>query len=91
MEIGENKYMPGENRIDDLITPTKDTQLTDYGRGLEPKKDNITEYGKGLSYLTCDGHKCATMEEVMQYNQMYYEMMKNNINNDYIENKGMHR
>lgn len=30
---------------------------------------------KGIYYKTCDGKDVATMEEVMQYNQMFYESM----------------
>lgn len=37
--------------------------------------DNLTDYGRGISYKTCDGKEVATMEEVLEYNQMYYESM----------------
>ena len=38
-------------------------------------------------YLTCDGHECSSMEEVMQYNQAYYDQMKKRSdNNNIIEN-----
>ena len=59
---------------------------TDYGRGLEPKIDPRTDFGKGITFKTCDGKDVATMEEVMQYNQMFYERMMNN-----TEEKRMHR
>ena len=67
------------------LTPNIDPR-TDYGKGLEPNIDPRTDYGRGISYKTCDGKDVATMEEVMQYNQMFYERMMNN-----SEGKGMHR
>lgn len=57
-----------------------------YNNKINPR----TDYGKGIFYLTCDGKVCATMEEVMQYNQMYYDS-NNKIDDHTIENKGMHR
>ena len=53
--------------------------------------DHSTDFGKGISFKTCDGRDVATMEEVMQYNQMFYERMKNKTDDYTIENKGMHR
>ena len=38
-------------------------------------KDLFTDYGKGIRYKTCDGKEVATMEEVMAYNQNYYDNM----------------
>ena len=64
---------------------------TDYGKGLEPKIDPRTDYGKGIFYKTCDGRDVATMEEVMLYNQMFYDRMMNKVEDHAIENKGMHR
>lgn len=55
------------------------------------KIDPRTNYGKGIYYLTCDGKECATMEQVMQYNQMYYDRMKIRKDDHIIENKEMHR
>ena len=40
-----------------------------------PIRDYTTDYGKGISYYTCDGKVVATIEQVLQYNQMYYENM----------------
>lgn len=54
-------------------------------------KDNITDFGRGITFKTCDGKDVATMEEVMLYNQIFYERMKNKINDYTIENKGMHK
>ena len=51
-----------------------------------PKIDPRTDFGRGISYKTCDGKDVATMEEVMLYNQMFYERMMNN-----SEEKGKHR
>lgn len=48
---------------------------TDFGKGLESRIDSRTNSGKGISYKTCDGKDVATMKEVMQYNQMFYESM----------------
>jgi len=44
--------------------------------------DHITAYGKSITYKTCDGKEFATMEEVMQYNHMFYESMMNNSKNN---------
>ena len=78
---------------DDLyMDPTPVDNITPYGKGLEPKVDNITPYGKGLepdidpitnfgkgiTYMSCDGKEFATIEEVMQYNQIYYNNLINN-------------
>ena len=65
---------------------------TDFDKVLEPKIDPRTDFGKGISYKTCDGKDVSTMEEVMQYNQMFYERMMIKKNQEYSENKGgMHR
>ena len=50
--------------------------ITPYGKGLEPKIDPITPYGKGETYYTCDGKEASSMDEVMKYNQLYYERLK---------------
>lgn len=68
------------------LNPKPVDNTTDYGKGSEPKIDPITDFGKGIFYKTCDGKNVSTMEEVMQYNQMFYERMKNN-----SEEKRMHR
>lgn len=52
--------------------------------------DHLTDFGKGITFKTCDGKDAATMEEVMQYNQMFYERMMNKIEDHTIENRGMH-
>lgn len=46
---------------------------------VDRPKDNITDFGKGRYYLTLDGRKCATLEEAMEYDRMFYEQMKNKI------------
>ncbi len=53
--------------------------------------DHRTDYGKGIYYLTCDGKECATMEQVMQYNQMYYDIMMDKIDNHTSGKKEKHR
>ena len=68
------------------LDPEPIDKITDYGKGLKPKIDPRTDFGRGISYKTCDRKDVATMEEVKQYNEMFYEgMMKN------TEGKGMHR
>lgn len=42
---------------------------------FQTKIDSRTDFEKGIYYKTCDGKDVATMEEVMQYNQMFYESM----------------
>ena len=55
--------------------------------GTTPKYDAF--YADTKKYKTCDGKDVATMEEVMQYNQMFYDRMMNGEHR--IENSGMHR
>jgi hypothetical protein len=66
--------------------------ITDYGKGLAPTLDPTTDFGKGIVYYTCDGKQAASMDQVMQYNQMYYENMMIK-KQDIIDEKsgGMHR
>ena len=42
-------------------------------------------YRKDFSFKTCDGKDVAAMEEVMQYNKIFYGKMMNN-----FEEKGIH-
>ena len=58
---------------------------------VDRPKDIRTDFGKGITFKTCDGKDAATMEEVMQYNQMFYDRMMNKIDDPHIENSGMHR
>lgn len=58
---------------------------------VDRPKDIRTDFGKGITFKTCDGKDVATMEEVMQYNQMFYDRMMNKIDDHHIENSGMHR
>lgn len=74
------------DKKDLYLNPEQIDNITDYGKGLEPKIDPRTDFERGISYKTCDGKDVATMEEVMQYNQMFYERMMNN-----FEEKRMHR
>lgn len=39
-------------------------------------KSSVTDWGKGTRYYTCDGRQVATFEQVMKYNEMYYQAMK---------------
>ena len=57
-----------------------------YGRGLEAREDQITDFGKGIYFYTCDGKRLESLEDVMQYNQIYYEMSKKREEN--YEKKG---
>ena len=70
-----------------------DNEKSERYMNYDGPKDVRTDFGKGLCYLTCDGKECATMEEVMQYNQMYYAQMMNSThdNNDFLKEKGMPR
>ena len=72
----------------DYMSQTKIDSRTDFGKGLESRIDPCTNFGKEISYKTCDGKDAATMEEVMQYNQMFYERMMIKKEQDYSENKG---
>ena len=76
---------------DIFISPRPDfEELTDYGKGYEPKvetkietkQDNVKDIP--LPYYTCDGKQVATLDEVMLYNELYYERLKlkNEINID---------
>ncbi len=49
--------------------------LTDYGKGLEPKVDPRTNYGKGICYKAKDGKEYATMEQVEAVNKAFYDAM----------------
>ena len=42
---------------------------------FQTKIDSRTDFKKGIYYKTCEGKDVATMEEVMQYNLMFYESM----------------
>ena len=53
--------------------------------GYPPSYDAFYQYPK--KFKTCDGKDVATMEEVMQYNQMFYERMKKRVEVKPIENK----
>jgi hypothetical protein len=78
-----SKYSPSEKKVVDLTTPIEEKHQI----YIEPKEDSITDFAKGISFKTCDGKDVATMEEVMLYNQMYYDKMKN-IDS---KNTGMHK
>ena len=59
---------------------------TDAGKGFAKPMDNRTDYEKDIVYKGWDGKEFATMEEVMQYNQMFYDNYKIN-----LEEKKMRR
>lgn len=51
---------------------------TEYKYTKNPQiSDKTTTWGKGEYFLTCDGGRVATMEEVIEYNKWYFENMKN--------------
>ena len=55
-----------------------------------PYPDKYDAFDKDTKkYKTCDGKNVATMEEVMEYNKMFYDRMMNR--EHHIENSGMHR
>lgn len=47
-----------------------------------------TDIGKGIYYKTCDIKDVATMEEVIQYSQMFYKRMMIKKHQEYSKNKG---
>lgn len=67
------------------FNPKPIDNVTDAGKGFAKPIDNRTDYGRGIVYKGWDGKEFASMEEVMQYNQMFYEKYMIN------EEKGMRR
>ena len=53
------------------------------------KIDNRANFNDTAYFLTCDGKKCATMEEVIAYNKAYYDRLM--IRRDLPEKNDMHR
>lgn len=78
----DNMYISGNK---DLTKEKK--KITSINQSI---KDYSTDYGKGIIYYTCDGKEVATMEEVIMYNQIYYEKMKIQINSG-LEKNGRNR
>lgn len=77
---------------EDYKFETKIDSRTDFGKGLKSRIDSRTDFGKGIYYKICDGKNVATMEEVMQYNQEFYERMMREKEQESSENKdGMSR
>jgi len=80
-------FTKGSQSYNDYYFPKKEKKDV----YIDPKPvDNITDFGKGTYYLTCDGKKVATMEEVMMYNKMYYDNMMNKKTEDYSEKNRIH-
>lgn len=78
------RFVVGSQEYNDYYYPKIEKQ------DFDPRPiDKSTDAGKGISYKTCDGKDVATIEEVMRYNQMYYEKMK--ISDNHIESKGIHK
>ena len=48
---------------------------TDAGKGFAQPIDNRTDYGRGIFYKGWDGKEFGSMEEVIQYNDMFYKSM----------------
>ena len=59
----------------DIYYPKIEEYRTDYGKGLEPKFDPRTDFGKGFYYKSQDGREHATMEAVKQANNAYWDSM----------------
>ena len=76
-----NKEIP-EKESADLYPRENDSSYIELNKG----QDNITDFGKGISFYTCDGKEVATIEEVMRYNEMYYKLMMNK-----TEDTNLHR
>lgn len=74
------------NKITNNLVLNED-YCTAYGKGLEPKNDPITDFGKGISFKSVDGKEWASYEDAMAYNQWYYESKIMLIEGK----KGMHR
>ena len=53
--------------------------------------DHQTDFSKGLSYLTWDGKEMSTMEQVMEYNQLFYDSLMIQKQNNSNENNNMSR
>ena len=68
------------------LNPKPIDNRTDAGRGYPEPIDNRTDYGRGIVYKGWDGKEFASMDEVMQYNEMFYKSMMIN-----TEEKGMRR
>lgn len=51
----------------------------------------INNFRQEIKYYTCDGKELPSIEEVIMYNQMYYEKMKNPNQSNLENHSGMHR
>lgn len=65
--------------------------LTAYGKGLEPKIDARTDYGKGICYKAKDGKEYATMEQVEAVNKAFYDTMMIQDDDSLQEEQHKHR
>ena len=82
------RFVKGSQEYNDYYFPKKEKS----DLYLDPKSiDNLTDFGKEIYFFTCDGKKVATMEEVIAYNNMYYENMKIKKTDDFSQKSGMHR
>ncbi len=79
----DNKIKTGNKYIID--------NLTDYGKGLEPKIDARTDYGKGICYKAKDGKEYATMEQVEAANKAFYDAMMIQDDDSLQEEQHKHR
>jgi hypothetical protein len=88
MENWNTMYMPG-NKGDNNIQGRPNRIHPSNNDSVVNPIEKINDFGKGIRYYTCDGREVATMEQVFQYNQMYYEKM---IKDETTEKTGgMHR
>ena len=78
----KNPEMIPNKIINDLAL--NEDYLTAYGKGLEPKIDIRTDFGKGIYFKSVDGKEWASYEDAMAYNQWYYESKM--IQKVYIDN-----
>ena len=55
-----------------------DMYVPEYKDNSVQNKNSVTnsKNDKGIKYYTCDGKEVASMDEVMAYNEMYYNSMK---------------
>lgn len=64
---------------------------TDYGKGLVPDIDPTTDFGKGISFKSVDGREWATMEQAEAVNRAFYESLIIKSQNNIEEEPRHHR
>lgn len=88
MDNWNNMYMPGNKGNRNLQGQPNTISPLNYDSVNEPTEQK-TDFG--TRFYTCDGREVSSIEEVMMYNQMYYERMKNQIEPNIERPSGIHR